>query len=496
MSVSPAQLAAIDLGSNSFHMIVARSDGGGRFTVLDRIKESVRLAAGVDEDGNLSHQAAARALKCLSRFHERIANLPPENVRVVGTNTLRSVRNGMDFVALASATLGHRIEIISGTEEARLIFAGANHTFDVPGRRLITDIGGGSTELILGTPQTPQRLSSVYMGCVSWSNRFFVDGHITEQRMADAITAARQQIGGIMRAYRDDGWEHALGSSGTIKAISATLAARGDITDGITRDALERLAAEMARQQHIDAVHLPAVSDQRRPVLAGGTAILVALFRSLRISRMQWVNGALKEGLMLRMLGERERQEDMRGITVNRLADRLQIDRTHAERVRCSARHLLTQVASDWNLNHEHASLLEWAAQLHEIGQFLSYTGYHKHSAYLLANSDMPGFSRQQQQALAAIVLCHRGQLTWPRLRQHLPGAAHTLLRLAILLRLATTHHRTRSVTTPPMTLTAAPDRLTVQYPAAWLEEHPLMLADLSDLSDAMLRVGYILTVR
>ena len=491
------QLAAIDLGSNSFHMIVARADGAGSFTVLDRIKEPVRLAAGIGEDGQLSARAAARALSCLARFNERIAGLPADHVRAVGTNTLRSARNGLNFVALAAETLGHKIEIISGTEEARLIFAGANLAFDMPGRRLVIDIGGGSTELVLGTQGAPEKLHSVYMGCVTWSSRFFPDGRIRARAMDEAITAARQQIGGIMRGYRDTGWDHALGASGTIKALAATLAARGQTTDGITRAALEELVVEMCSQKHIDRVHLPEVPEQRKPVLAGGAAILIALFRSLRIQRLRWVAGALKEGLLLRMLGEMERQEDARNATVHNIAMRLQVDQDHAQRVRATAKTLLSQVQFAWDLTDEDGAILDWAAQLHEIGQFMSYTGYHKHSAYILANTDLAGFARQEQRALAAIVLCHRGKLTWERLRTYIPGANHALLKLSILLRLATTIHRTRSTTpAPPITLTARAGSLSMEYPEGWISQRPLMHADLSDIADTLRAVSYTLLFR
>lgn len=497
MSQLNPQLAAIDLGSNSFHMIVARADGAGSFTVLDRIKEPVRLAAGIDDSGHLSAKAATRALSCLARFNERIAGLHADRVRVVGTNTLRSARNGPSFVSLAAETLGHKIEIISGIEEARLIFAGANLAFDTPGRRLVIDIGGGSTELILGAQGAPEKLHSVYMGCVTWSSRFFPDGRIKAKKMGAAITAARQQIGGIMRGYRDAGWDHALGASGTIKAISATLAARGQTTDGITRAALEELVVEMCTQKHIDRVHLPEVPEQRKPVLAGGAAILLALFRSLRIQRMRWVAGALKEGLLLRMLGEMEQQEDTRNATVRNIALRLQVDQDHAQRVQDTARALFQKVQHGWDLTDEDGALLDWAAQLHEVGQFMSYTGYHKHSAYILANTDLAGFARQEQRALAAIVLCHRGKVTWDRLRTYMPGANHTLLKLSILLRISTTVHRTRSTTsTLPITLKARAGSLSVQYPDGWLDSHPLTSADLNDIAQTLRAVSYTVLFR
>lgn len=491
------QLAAIDLGSNSFHMIVARSDGAGGFTVIDRIKEPVRLAAGIDDNGQLTAPAARRALACLARFHERIAGLPDHNVRAVGTNTLRSARNGLDFIGLAAETLGHHIQIVSGLEEARLIFAGVNQAFDLPGKRLVIDIGGGSTELILGHPGHPERLDSAHMGCVTWSQRFFPSGRISTKAMAQAINTARRQIGGVMRAYRDDGWEHALGASGTIKAISATLAASGDISDGITREALEALASRLCAHKHIDRVPLPEVPDHRRPVLAGGVAILLALFRSLRIDRMRWVAGALKEGLLLRIIGAMQEREDIRHATVSNLAERLQIDEPQATRVQETTADFFRQLRAPWSLSEEQGALLCWAARLHEVGQFMSYSGYHKHGGYLLANTDLAGFARQEQRTLAALVLCHRGGLSWERLRTYVPGADASLLRMSIILRLAAAFHRTRSTNPPPaVKLSARGDRLTLRYPEGYLSNRPLTLADLADIDAALRRVGYALSYR
>ena len=491
----PRQFAAVDLGSNSFHMLVAVPDPAGGFSVVDKLKEPVRLAAGLDEGGAITPEAAVRALACLARFAERLAEIDPRQVRAVGTNTLRKATNRHDFIELAQETLGHEIEIISGAEEARLIYAGVHQVTDLGGRRLVIDIGGGSTEVILGEGESPRRLSSLHMGCVTWSQRFFPRGKLRRKQLELAITAARQQIGGVMRSYREEGWDHVLGSSGTIKAIEATLMLSGQSSGGVSREALEALAERMVRHKSISDVELPGVPDHRRPVLPGGVAVLLALFRSLHIEQLTWVPGALKEGLLLQVMGRAEQQADVRDASVRLLAERLQVDQAHAERVRTTALELLAQVADAWQLTDPlHARLLGWAADLHEAGQFLSHSGYHKHSAYILASADLPGFSRQEQGALAAIAVSQRGRLSWERIRSYAPGADSSVLRLAMLLRLAVAIHRTRSRTPAiPIHASATPDGLLLRYPRSWLRERPLTLADLDDQAETFKKIGYTL---
>ena len=487
------QLAAIDLGSNSFHMIVAQLGPNQRLNIVDRIKEPVRLAAGLDASGNITAAAADRALSCLGQFAERLAAFKGEHVRAVGTNTLRKARNRLDFLELAQDTLGHRIDIIPGTEEARLIYAGVGTAFDLPGRRLVIDIGGGSTELILGAQQ-PEHLTSRFMGCVSWSERFFSAG-VSRAAMEEAINAARQQLGGVMRGMRDAGWDHALGSSGTVKAIEAVLMQSGMTSDGITLSGLEDLAAHLIKLGKPRHFQMPGLPEHRRPVIAGGLAILLAAFRSLHIQNLTWVNAALKEGLLVQMLGSINQQEDIRAAAVARLSERLEVDQAQAIRVLHSARGLFAQVAPDWQLSGHHRRLLDWAAMLHEAGQFINHSAYHKHGAYLLANADLPGFSRQVQSTLAATVLGHRGKLSRERIRSISPSGDESIIHLSILLRIATMIHRTRSIKPPPeITIRASNRHLHLSYPSGWLPGHPLTCADLSSIADRLSAVGYQLT--
>jgi len=488
-----SQLAAIDLGSNSFHMIVARPGPGNRPLIIDRIKEPVRLAAGLDASGNITAAAADRALSCLGQFAERLTGFGPGQVRAVGTNTLRRAQNRLDFLELAQETLGHRIDIIPGTEEARLIFAGVGTAFDQPGRRLIIDIGGGSTELILGQ-QSPEMLTSRFMGCVSWSERFFAGGRVTRKSMNKAINAARQQLGPVMRSFRETGWEHALGSSGTVKAIEAVLMQSGMIADGITMGSLEALAERLIELRRTSRFLLPGLPEHRRPVIAGGLAILLAAFRSLHIDNLTWVNAALKEGLIVQMIG-RINHQDIRSAAVARLAERLEVDVAQANRVTASALGLFDQVTADWSLRPRHRRLLTWAAALHEAGQFINHAGSHKHSAYLLAHADLPGFSRQDQGTIAAAVLGHRGRLSRARILSISPSADDATMRLAILLRIAAMIHRTRSTKPPPsLTLTVSLRQVHLLYPDGWLAVRPLTRADLTSTAARLAEIGYRLT--
>ena len=488
------QIAAIDLGSNSFHLVVARLGEGRQVHILDRIKEPVRLASGLDSSGNITPEAADRALACLGRFAERLSGLSADSVRAVGTNTLRKAHNRLDFLELAQDALGYTIDIISGPEEARLIYAGVGRAFDAPGRRLVIDIGGGSTELILGDGAEPQKLVSLYMGCVSWSERFFPGGKITHKHLEKAINAARRELGSVMRDYRRAGWDHALGSSGTVKAIEAVLMHAGLTADGITPAGLAELADRLVDFGNSSQIVLPGLPEHRQPVLIGGLAILMAAFRSLRLRSLQWVNGALKEGLLIDMVG-RITHDDTREATMGRLESRLEVDPVQAARVQASAVGFFDQVAKAWGLDAQHRSLLAWAGQLHEAGKFIGFSGYHKHGAYLLANADLPGFSRQEQGVLAATVLGHRGRLGRERIEALAPSASEIALRLAILLRMAALLHRTRSRRVPPaIDLKAGPKSLSLRYPAHWLTDRPLSRADLADLAHSLDGVGYTLT--
>lgn len=489
-------IAAIDLGSNSFHMIVAQIVDG-QLRVLDRMREMVRLAAGLDKDNNLSPEAQQRAIECLQRFGQRLREMPPGSVRAVGTNTLRKARTSKNFLAAASAALGHPIEVIAGVEEARLIYLGVSHGLPASDeRRLVVDIGGGSTECIIGRQFEPQRMESLYMGCVSFSQAFFPEGIITEKKMRKAMLAARLELQTIENVYRRIGWGEAIGASGTIKAVGEVVNAMGWCNGPITRQALRRLAEALIDAGDINKVTLEGMKDERRPVFAGGVAVLLSIFESLDIESMQVSDWALREGLLFDLLG-RIRHEDVRERTITSLSERYAVDVAQAMRVEQTVQDMLVQVGESWSFDDECSqSVLHWAARLHEVGVGIAHNQYHKHGHYLLQNSDMPGFSRQEQEVLAIIVRAHRRKFPVSLFKELPAEQAGRVQRLAILLRIAILLHRSRSeVELPPIRYMAGENSLDLIFPFRWLDDHPLTRADLEEeaalLNAASFTLGY-----
>lgn len=487
------QFAAVDLGSNSFHMVVAQQTEDNRLSVVDRIKINVRLAGGLDESGVLSPDAQQRALDCLRSFGERLKDIPQTHVRAVGTNTLRKASNVVGFLDAACDALGHPIDVISGREEARLIYRGVVRDVEEPGRLLVIDIGGGSTELIVGENEEPTRLDSLFMGCVSWSVRFFPNGIVNEERMERAMFAARQELHGVVRAYRKAGWDTAVGSSGTINAIERILLAKGYAS--VTVEGLEWICRRMYKAKKLRHLNLDGLSTDRRPVLAGGVAILRALFTALRMDALQATSNALREGVLLELVG-REQHRDIREDTVKRMIHRFEVDGRQAFRVAQTATILFDQVQEVWALGPRERALLRWSAMLHEIGMFLTYTGYHKHSAYLLTHHDMPGFSRQDQRSIAGLVLGHRGRIRKRTLSEVTIVSTDHFSKLLILLRIATRIHRRRSPKPPPkIHLNTTGTQVNIELPVEWLSERPLTKQDLEQDSDELRIFGYDLRI-
>ncbi len=488
------QFAALDLGSNSFHMVVAQEAEKGLLTVVDRLKESVRLAAGLDADGGLTPEAEARALECLTVFGERVRELPAVQVRAVGTNTLRKAKDVVAFLERAREALGHPIDVISGREEARLIYRGVVRDVESPGCLLVLDIGGGSTELIIGEADEPTQLDSLFMGCVSWSRRFFPGGVVSKNAMEEAILAARRELQSVVRSYRKAGWDQVVGSSGTIVAIERILHAKG--YGQIDPEGLAWLRKKLIKAGDVDDVDLDGLSENRRPVIAGGVAVLSALMQGLRIRSLQATRNALREGVLLELIG-RERQSDIRDETVRHLMDRFEIDGRQAFRVQQTALSLFDQSCRAWNLQPHHRTILRWAAALHEAGMFMTYTGYHKHGSYLLTHTDMPGFSRQDQRCLAALVVGHRGNPTRDKIAEVAPMWNRKLLHLVCLLRIASHIHRRRSPRPPPaVSIQVDHRRIEISFPGDWLDERPLSRADLEDDARHLEGLGYKIVVR
>ena len=475
-------LAAIDLGSNSFHMVIMRIQDGQPI-VLDRLKEMVRLGDGLGEDGTLKPAAEERALACLKRFGQRLHDMPLGSVRAVGTNTLRRANNSGSFLQLAEEALGHPIEVIAGREEARLIYLGVAHTdLDTDERRLVIDIGGGSTEVIVGLGHTPEFMESMPLGCVSMTQRFFADGLLTRETLKRAENEARLETRPYEYAFRHHRWQRAIGSSGSAKALANVCQQQGWCPAGtLTREGMERIRKAIIRTGHIDQLQLAGLSEERRPVFVGGYVVMQAVFDAFKIEQMFISEGALREGLIYERL-DRERGIDVSSATLERLQRDFRVDRAHAMRVADTAQRLFDQVSGAWTLSPtSDGALLRQAALLHEIGMMIAHNGYHEHAGYVIGNADMPGFSLSEQQRLASLVRGHRRRLRRSWLSEQPADERNSNLRLLVLLRLAVTLHRTRSPRShlPAIQMQVNQHQVTLDFPSGWLERNPLTLSDL-----------------
>jgi exopolyphosphatase/guanosine-5'-triphosphate,3'-diphosphate pyrophosphatase len=486
--------AALDLGSNSFHLLICRQTEGA-LMVIDRLRERVQLAAGLDATERLTPESMELALGCLERFGQRLATFHPERVRVVGTSTLRRAINRDDFIARGSQLLGHPIEVVSGHEEARLVYLGVTRTLPDEGRRLVVDIGGGSTESILGTGPVVERADSLSMGCVSWSQRYFEGGKLTAKAFEEAFVAARLELGGLKRFYRELGFGLCHGSSGTINAIQAILTANGWGEHAITPDGLLRLEQTLIAAGKIEGLELPGLTRDRRDVIAGGLAILRAVFRTFRVERMIASKAALREGVVYDLMG-RGALEDVREITVERMRERFHADAAQADRVEKLALALFEQLSEPWRLDPKlDADALVVAAQLHEIGKAVSFSGHHRHGAYLVAHADMPGFAQGEQAFVAALLANQRRKLAPARLADYKVSRVEEALQLTVLLRIAVALTRTRSPEPrPDVRARASGPNLHLHFPSGWLDARPLTRADLENEAKAFAGAGVTLT--
>lgn len=471
--------AAVDLGSNSFHMVIARLTEG-RMQIIDRIKERVRLAEGMDEQRRMSPEAMARGLDCLALFAERLTNIKPDQIRIAGTYTLRRASNARDFVREAAKVLNHPIEIISGQEEARLIYQGVAHTQHIEGQVLVVDIGGGSTELIIGEGFEHKALTSRKMGCVSFTQSFFGNGKLGEKAFNAAVLEAQHQLAPIINQYRKLGWQSCLGSSGSIRTVRDVLQGE-EWTDGaITLAGLERLKEEMLKHKRVDQLKLAGLTEERQGVFAAAVAILLGLFTSLPIERMEYSDGALREGLLYEF-EERLQHHDIRERTALALSTHYRIDKRQATRVESSVLSLFDALSGPWEMPEEpYRAILGWAARLHEIGLAINYSGIHKHSAYILQNTDLPGFNQDDQALLAALVRFQRKGLKLSELPALPNHDEQTVLRCIRILRLAVAaHHRRQDNLLPEWNVQAAGDQLVVTLPLDWCDENKLLMQNL-----------------
>jgi exopolyphosphatase/guanosine-5'-triphosphate,3'-diphosphate pyrophosphatase len=489
-------IAAVDLGSNSFHLVVARVEHGEP-RVIDRLRDSVRLAAGLRADGSLDAAHRARAMTCLARFGQRIAGIPSARVRAVATNTVRRLASPQTFLSAAEAALGHPVEVVSGREEGRLIFLGVAHGLPASREpRLVIDVGGGSTEFIIGRGLAPLHTESVQAGCIASTLHFFPGGKLTRKRWQ----RARMELGVLLQQfaedYREAGWQEAYGSSGSAKAIGAVVEAMGLSDDGITPAALAAVREALLAQGQIASLRLPGLAEERAPVIAGAVAIFESAFEVLGITHMRVCESSMREGLLWDLLG-RAGGSDPRTASIDALASRYGVDRAQARRVESTALQLFDQVARAWQLDGEAREWLSWAARVHEIGLAIAHSQHHHHGAYILRHADLAGFSRQEQQLLAAIVESHRRKpdkavfTALPQRYRRLARHITALLRLAVLFR-----RGRRAESLPPLKLTATSRRLRLSLPRSWLEQHPLTEADLEQEHAPMAELGLTLDVQ
>ncbi|MES9928413.1 MAG: Ppx/GppA phosphatase family protein, partial [Candidatus Thiodiazotropha sp. 6PDIVS] len=467
----------------------------GHLQIIDKMKEMVRLGEGLTTDKRLNPMVAERALDCLSRYSQRLRPLPAENIRVVGTNTMRQIDPADNFLSLAEKALLHPIEIIAGREEARLVYLGVAHGLAAGDeRRLVVDIGGGSTELIIGQGYQPFQRESLHMGCVSMSRRFFLNGKITSQSMREAMLACAIEIRPVRNEFRDGEWERAIGSSGSIKSIRNVVIEQGWSESGITRNSLERLTRHLIDVGSVDQLSLKGLSEERKPVFAGGVAVLSAVFEHIGIDHMDVSSEALREGLIYDMIG-RSQDEDARELTLKTLTKRYDIDRAQAKRIDETAHILLEQAKRSWHLEApKYSAMLNWAARVHEIGLTVSHSQFQKHGAYVIENSDLSGFSRQEQRVLAAMVRGHRRKFPTSIFEQLPSDVIACTKQLCILLRLSVLSHRARSPIAKPIPrLEVEENRISLVYPEDWISHHPLTRAELEQEAGYLETAGYLL---
>ncbi|KAA6101799.1 MULTISPECIES: exopolyphosphatase [unclassified Pantoea] len=477
----PQEFAAIDLGSNSFHMVIARVVDGA-MQVLGRLKQRVHLADGLDAQNRLSEEAMERGLSCLALFAERLQGFSAANVTIVGTHTLRIASNAEEFLQRAAEVIPYPIEVISGNEEARLIFMGVEHTQPEKGRKLVIDIGGGSTELVIGEDFEPQLVESRRMGCVSFANLYFPKGEISQENFRRARLAAAQKLETLAWQYRLQGWQYALGASGSIKAACEVLLAMGEKEKRVTPENLDMLVSEVLKHKSFAALSLPGLSDERKAVFVPGLAILCGVFDALAIRELRLSDGALREGVLYEMEG-RFRHQDIRSRTAQSLANHYAIDSDQARRVLETTEQLYSQwLEQNPKLaTPQLTALMKWAALLHEVGLTINHSGMQRHSAYILQNSNMPGFNQDQQMLLATLVRFHRKAVKQDEMPRFTLFKKKQFLPMIFLLRLGTLLNNQRQATTRPDTLKLSTDdgHWTLTFPAGFLSQNTLVQLDL-----------------
>lgn len=479
-------LAALDLGSNSFHLLIGRLEHGEIKPVHSQA-EKVQLAAGLN-GRKLSSAAIERGLECLKQFAQLLQSIEPSRIRVVGTHALRRARNRRDFTVPAEQILGVPVDVVYGREEARLVYLGVAHALADDGRsRLVVDIGGGSTEFIIGRRFEPIRLESLQLGCVSYAHTYFGKGKISKRRFNNAFQQALIEISHIRGHFKGMDWSEAVGSSGTLQAIETVIKFNGWRDDGIDKKSLERLRTSLMKYKHADDIPWEGLNDKRRSVIAAGVAITLAIFTGLEIEKMRTSKGALREGVVYDLIG-RLRHEDVRERSISAILARYQADQTVSDNVSATVKKLTVSVRKPWKLQDRDIELLVWAARCHAIGVAISQKHYHRHSAYLLENSDLAGFSQGEQEVLAALVNGQRGKLRHNELRSLRQEHGENIAKLLVIMRIAVVLKWAEDVRDARITASTA--TLSLCFPEEWQERHPLTTKELSLVSNAAKKLG------
>lgn len=492
---SGSLLAALDLGSNSFHLIVARIEHG-EIRPVHTLSEKVQLGAGL-EGGKLTRDAIDRGLACLTRFAQLLQSVEPQRTRVVATNALRKAKNRRDFTEPARRILGASVEVIYGREEARLVYLGVAHTLaDDLQSRLVVDIGGGSTEFAIGERFEPLRLESLQMGCVTYGRECFSDGQLNKRNYKKAYERASIEVSHIRKSFRSRHWREAVGSSGTLQAIDGIINAQAWSEGLITRKALMRMRKALLDFDTVEDIDLNGLSPARRSVIASGLAITEAIFDVLEIEEMRTSPGALREGVIYDLVG-RLGHEDVRERSIAALVSRYHADEETSQVVARRARMLFDATRSCWGLERNDGELLEWAAKTHEIGMAISHKHFHRHAAYLLRNSDLPGFSQQEQDDLATLVEGQRGKFRSELFNDASGDALLRLQRMVALLRLSVVFKYVEQLEQlPDFKIDADSKSLRLDFPPDWLAQHPLTAQELEQLRDVYKRLDLRLVIK
>ena len=494
MSAHPLY-AVIDLGSNSFHMLITRLVADS-VQVVDKVKRKVRLASGLNSNNELDQAAIKRGLECLSFFSERLQDIPEQNIRIVATATLRIATNADDFLKQANAILSKKITVLSGEQEAKYIYLGVAHTSCGKPNRLVFDIGGASTEIVVGEGFTSRKVLSLNIGCVTYLKNYFNDGLLSEQNFSQAIASAKKEIAPHVEAYKQLGWQIVLGGSGTMQALAEILLHQNHPAI-ISAEFLTQIKTDLLNCQSLTALNIPGLLVDRKPVFASGIAILIALFDCFHIKQLQLSSGAIREGLLYEMLPNM-RALTIRQRTVTSLTEKFHIDTDHAHRVTETVEALFDYCARDWQLERDNSfKLLKTACALHEIGLLLEYKRHQQHGAYIIENADLPGFDQADRQLLAVFVLCYKADIDIERLQKQSATNVKQASQLLVMLRLAVILCRRRNDDVlPHHNCVINGQTIELQLPQPWLNAHPLICDELKQESQHLKNIGFTILVK